>query len=380
MSSFDYIIIGAGAAGLLLADALGRDPFFASKSILILDKDSKTKNDRTWCFWEKGNGKFDSIVHKKWDKVHVAGKKLRLSTSIEPYSYKMIRGIDFYNQYIPKVKAYKNITWKQDCVTCIQENENDVHVTTESGSYQGKTIFTSILDRDSMHQQKKFPVLQQHFFGWFINTEKPVFDSGKATFMDFSVAQKGNTRFMYVLPLTEDKALVEYTLFSENLLKKEAYEEAIREYIRVNFDNIPYDIMETEFGSIPMTCYPFHEHNSPNILHIGVAGGWTKPSTGFTFYNTSKQIVTLVNYLKQKKPVDQFYRKSRFRFYDLLLLDILHRHNHLGRSIFESMFKKRKASLILKFLGNETSFREDLKIISACPKLPFLKALWNRLF
>ena len=64
MPNYDYIIIGAGAAGLLLADALGKDPFFASKSILVLDKDDKSKNDRTWCFWERGAGQFDELVHK----------------------------------------------------------------------------------------------------------------------------------------------------------------------------------------------------------------------------------------------------------------------------------------------------------------------------
>ena len=52
MNNYDYIIIGAGASGLLLADAMGQDSFFATKNILLLDKDSKKINDRTWCYWE----------------------------------------------------------------------------------------------------------------------------------------------------------------------------------------------------------------------------------------------------------------------------------------------------------------------------------------
>jgi lycopene beta-cyclase len=50
---YDYIIVGAGAAGLMLANAMALDPFFSDKRILILDKDPKEANDRTWCFWEK---------------------------------------------------------------------------------------------------------------------------------------------------------------------------------------------------------------------------------------------------------------------------------------------------------------------------------------
>ena len=69
MNNYDFIIIGAGASGLLLADAMGSDSFFAQKKILILDKDAKKTNDRTWCYWEKGEGQFDEIVHKRWGEI-----------------------------------------------------------------------------------------------------------------------------------------------------------------------------------------------------------------------------------------------------------------------------------------------------------------------
>ncbi|NAY91450.1 lycopene cyclase [Muricauda sp. JGD-17] len=380
MSHYDFIIMGAGAAGLLLADALGKDAFFASKSILILEKGFKSQNDRTWCYWEKGKGDFDSLIHKKWDNIYVAGKKLRLSTSIAPYAYKMIQGIDFYKYYVSKVKSYTNVTWVQEQVDGVEENENTVLVKTEKNVYSGEVIFNSIFDSGSLKQQKEFPVLQQHFLGWFIQTEKPVFDPEKATFMDFSIPQKGNTRFMYVLPFSESEALVEYTLFSEKLLKKEVYEKAIASYMVEEYNNVSYQIMEKEFGTIPMTCYPFHKRNTERIFYIGIAGGWAKPSTGFTFYNTSKQVKALVDHLKQDKSLTQFHKKNRFHFYDMLLLDVLSSHNHKGRSIFESLFKKRKASLILKFLDNETSIWEELKVMNACPKFPFLRALLNRMF
>ncbi|MEZ4930893.1 MAG: lycopene cyclase family protein [Saprospiraceae bacterium] len=55
---FDIAIIGAGAAGLQLALAMQRDAFFSTKKILVLDKDQKDSNDRTWSFWEKGAGKW----------------------------------------------------------------------------------------------------------------------------------------------------------------------------------------------------------------------------------------------------------------------------------------------------------------------------------
>ncbi|MEC8832759.1 MAG: lycopene cyclase family protein [Bacteroidota bacterium] len=380
MPKHDYIILGAGAAGLLLADALGKDEFFASKTILVLDKDDKSKNDRTWCFWERGKGQFDDLIYKTWDTIYVGGQRLQKSTSIAPYTYKMLRGIDFYNHFVPKVKAYPNITFAQEEVLHIEEQQNEVLVTTSAQKFTGQTVFSSLFNPSIPLKQSRYPVLQQHFVGWQIKTEQSVFTSGEATFMDFSVPQKGNTRFMYVLPFSENEALVEYTLFSEHLLKKSEYEEAIKTYISENYGNTKYSVEEIEFGSIPMTCYPFHQHNTNRVFHIGIAGGWAKPSTGYTFYNTTRQVPKLVEYLKTGEPLTEFHQKSRFLFYDMLLLDILYENNHLGHEIFESMFKKRKASLILKFLENKTNLWEELKIVTAPKPMPFIRALLKRIF
>ena len=379
MTHFDYIIVGAGAAGLLLADALGRDAFFAGKSILVLDKADKSQNDRTWCFWEKGPGPFDDLTHKAWDTIYVAGHGWDKSMGIAPYTYKMLRGIDFYNHYVPKVKAHPNITWVQEEVQNIQEKNQSAEVITKNQTYTANQVFTSLYDPSLPYGQKHYPVLQQHFLGWFIKTEKPVFKESEATFMDFSVPQNGNTRFMYVLPFSPTEALVEYTLFSEHLLEISEYEEALTQYIQEKY-NTSYTISETEFGTIPMTCYPFHQHNTDCVFRIGIAGGWAKPSTGFTFYNTSQQIPKLVAHLKAGKPLSKFHLKDRFKFYDMLLLDILHKDNALGSSIFVSLFKRRKAQLILKFLENETTLWEELQIVTAPKPMPFIRALLGRIF
>lgn len=378
MLHYDYIIIGAGAAGLLLADALGNDSFFKDKNILLLDKNAKQTNDRTWCFWEKNEGDFDPILFKKWDFIYFAGKKISQQYVIAPYSYKMIRGIDFYVCYSKKITTYNNIAFLQEEVISIEKSIPHQTVKTKNNSFTATTVFNSIYDYKEPLQQQKYPVLQQHFIGWFIKTDLSAFNDKVATFMDFSIAQKGNTRFMYVLPFSKTEALVEYTLFSEKLLEKTEYEEAIKEYLHQNLGIKKYQITETEKGSIPMTCYNFAKKNTESIIYIGTAGGWSKASTGYTFMNTSKKVKKLVAHLKQEKPLNTFYKKDKFWFYDLLLLDILHRNNALGQPIFEALFKNRKPQLIFKFLDEETNFWEDIKFISSLSPWPFLKALLNR--
>ena len=50
--------------------------------------------------------------------------------------------------------------------------------------------------------------------------------------MDFNITQEDGATFMYVLPISDKEALVEYTLFSPDVLKKEKYTLALTRYIK----------------------------------------------------------------------------------------------------------------------------------------------------
>lgn len=378
-TNFDYIIIGAGAAGLMLASAMVKDDFFLNKSILLLDKDAKTSNDRTWCFWEKGEGEFKSIVSKTWNHIYFGSTEFSQSYAIAPYQYKMVRGADFYKAYFDRLKDKPNITFRQEQVISVKDEGSMVTITTDHSSYSASKVFTSSFNYKMATHQKKYPVLQQHFVGWTIKTEKPIFNPDQATYMDFSIPQKGNLRFMYILPFSKNEALVEYTLFSENRLPKEEYEEALVHYLENDLKCGTYEITETEQGSIPMTAYNFREHHTKNIRYIGTAGGWAKPSTGYTFMSTAKKVPILIEFLKTGRPLNKLNFRNRYGFYDLLFLDVLAKHNDQGHKIFESLFKECPPQLIFKFLDEETTLLEDFKFISACPTKPFVKALFNRL-
>ena len=65
MKQYDYIIAGSGCAGLSLVFYMNQTAL-QNKSILIIDKAPKTKNDRTWCFWIDKPIVFDEIVFKEW--------------------------------------------------------------------------------------------------------------------------------------------------------------------------------------------------------------------------------------------------------------------------------------------------------------------------
>jgi len=377
---FDYIFTGTGLASLMTIYKMILSGKFSDKSILLLDQDVKKINDRTWCFWEKEESIWNSVVSKKWDLAFFANENFRRDLDLKPYSYNKINGLDFYNFVFEATSKHPNITFLNEKVTDINELETHVFVGTEQNRYTCQYLFNSIYTKAFVEGQNKYPVLQQHFVGWFVKTKEEVFNPEEVTFMDFSVEQKGNTRFMYVLPTSKTEALVEYTLFSEKLLPKEEYENEIQIYLK-KLGASQYQILEKEEGSIPMTCYPFWERNTKRVLNIGTAGGWTKASTGYTFKSSDKKSSALVEFIQQKDfQMKDFHKKSKFWFYDLLLLDILYRKNELGSSIFSSLFKKGNPELIFKFLDEETTFSEDVKVILKCPKIPFIKALFRVIF
>ena len=382
MQKYDYIFTGSGLSALMTVYELILSAKFADKTILLIDENSKKANDRTWCFWkknnEKGNSFYNSIVSKTWDFTLFANHELHKNLDISPYEYKMIQGIDVYNFIFNEISKHKNIHFLQEKVINFKDFEHHCIVETSNNSFSCDKVFNSIFDPQFVTNQHKYPLLHQHFIGWFIKSKEPVFNENAATFMDFSVAQKGNTRFMYVLPTSKNQALLEYTLFSMDLLSKEEYESEIEIYIK-KLGITSYEITEKEQGNIPMTCYPFWKHNSKNIIHIGSAGGWTKASTGYTFKNVTKKTKQLVNFLNKESDFTKFHKKNKFWYYDLLFIDVLFKKNHLGSTIFSALFKDKNSSLIFKFLDEETTYFEDLKIILKCPRITFLKAVFNRI-
>lgn len=378
MKHYHYIFAGSGLASLMTVYRMATSGQFSDKSILLIDPDTKQANDRTWCFWQKGRSAWESIVYRQWDTAIFANENFRTDLDFEGYRYNMIRGIDFYTFVLSELKKHSNIEFIQQKVIDFSDSGSVVLVKTDGGNYICNKLLNSIYNPALAAGQSKYPVLQQHFIGWHVKTAVPAFDIEKPSFMDFSIPQKGNTRFIYVLPFAETEAMIEYTLFSKYLLPEAEYEDAIKTYL--NDKGITdYEIVDKERGSIPMTSYPFWKNNTKNIVNIGSAGGWTKASTGYTFRNADKKSVELVSFLQHQNDFTTLFKKGKFWFYDLLLLDILATKNYLGGSIFGAMFKSGKAAPIFKFLDEESTLAQDLEVIWQCPKRVFLKALIRRL-
>lgn len=380
MKHFDYIIAGAGCAGLSLAVHLADCARLRGKKILLVDKDRKQQNDRIWCFWETAPGLFESIVHRRWEQVYFHGADFSSLLNIRPYTYKMIRAADFYKFAFDKLQSHPDITFLHGHVEQLSTDQNRATIIVNGEQISAGYIFSSIPARP-MEAQRGRHYLLQHFRGWVIEASEDVFNPKAATLMDFRVEQEHGASFVYILPFSKREALVEHTVFSPGTLPQKAYETALHEYLAKQFPGVQYQVREEEAGVIPMTNHRYTPHDR-RIIFIGTAGGQTKPSTGYTFRFIQQHSRLLMDQLARTghpyltAPIGW----KRFYFYDSVVLRILSEKNIAGSHLFSRMFAKNPTPRVFRFLDNVSKFPEELLLTMSLQKRVFIKAALKELF
>jgi lycopene beta-cyclase len=392
--SYNYTIVGAGASGLWLANAMIDNGLLDNKTLCIVENDNNKLNDRTWCYWEKNALKEPQIISKEWRLIKdLYGKR---NNQIFPYRYYHVKSNDFYQHLKTKLKKNPNIYWKVETVKTVDKiTESKLCVQTINQSWETNYAFLSALptankdlETEKLNQylgkQNKKIFIWQSFVGYRIKTANPVFNPSEIIMMDFNVDQANATQFFYELPLSENEALVEFTRFGTEIID---YDYAINQIEnRLKNKNISYQILEIEKGAIPMTPQFDQQNNSlasnQNIIYIGTLGGAIKPTTGYGFKRMFHYAEKLAEALKNEENTNlpTMKRKWRFRIYDIILLQILVDTPHLGKNIFQTLFTNQPITRILKFLDEETSVIEEIKIFSKLPLLTFIKSLFKYIF
>lgn len=377
-STFDYIIIGNGLAGLQLALALASDGAFSEKHVALIDPLEKNINDKTWSFWEIHNDKWSKIPHSAWQhaKVHTAKKNINLK--LAPYTYKSIKSLDFYKYAKSKLEGLHHFHFIKAKVVHTEETPNSVIVKTQNANYQASHIFDSRVPEDFYTSKKSINIIQ-HFKGVVIKVPNPTFDTSTMVMMDYRLKDGKQTTFTYVLPFSKTEALVEFTYFTAQTVNETVYDTFIEKYIKTYLNIETYTIVDSEIGQIPMTTFPFHKYNTQKITKIGTGGGWVKASTGYAFKHTEKKVNTIIANLKANTlPSKQLFKRKHL-FYDKIFLKVLLDHNDKGEWLFEQFYSKNKITTMFHFLDETSSFKEELKIMSSLFSWRFIKAFFKTL-
>lgn len=378
---YDYIFCGVGAAASLLLMQLHKNNQLNDKQILLIDPDNKRKKDKTFCFWaddgEPITVDLKNLISHRWEHVWLPDGNIQ---SLKPLQYNHVASIDLYNKIHQLTLQYG---WHKiiGSVDDIQTNNDGICAIMGEHNIQAKYIFDSRPPEYNPSKAEDIHIFQS-FVGWIINTENNIFNPNTFRFMDFNINQQDSTQFIYVLPFSEDTALVEVTRFGAHIIEKESCEIILHQYIQEKFGG--YAINDIEIGCIPMSNVSINRVQLPGVISLGARNYQIKPSSGYAFKNMYYQSCDIAQALKNNQSVAGFnkselaVKSGRFAFYDNLLLDILKNNPAKGKPIFEALLANTEIKKILNFLDEKTNLKNDIFIFMRLPWGIFIKTLLKR--
>lgn len=370
METYNFIFAGAGCAGLSMVHYLLKSKLKDAK-ILIVDSNFEIPN-KTWCYWSET----PLAIHTKeniisWNSLYLESKDKKIKKKLGDLKYHHLTSLDFYSSIHDQIAQSSNVTLIQDQIISIKTNGSSQMVETTSGKkFKGEIIFDS-----RINEAVNPKILKQIFLGWKIKAPNPCFNRDGVTFMNF-VESKDKFDFFYILPFSDTEALIEYTVFSKESIENSTLETKLTDYLRSKYHLKEFEKVYEESGVIPMTTTLNKKQKSSSIIKIGTAAGWIKASTGFGFYSIQKKCERIVNQLESGKPIE-LTQSRRFEFYDNILLNIAHKWPEKLQSVFFNLFETSPSNEVLKFLSEETSISEEIRLLSRLKFNPFIQSLMN---
>jgi lycopene beta-cyclase len=387
----DLVIAGAGCAGL---SALWQAIHSARRDdrIVVVDRRVVEFDDRTWSFWGPPTAPFAHLADRSWHRVRVAfpaygstqpiGRRRRGPGANR--AYLRVRSRDYSAAILEVARRHPNVEFVEADIHSIGEpgpgsGSGVGVVSTSVGDVRAPLVLQSVRPHpEQSHAAPRHP-LRQHFGGWEVRTERPIFDPGCVTLMDFDAPQHDGAAFFYVLPTSPHRALVEYTMFSPHPRTQRFYDDHLGQHLDA-LGASGYEIERREYGVIPMEDRRYRQRSGDHVWNIGTVGGMTKPTTGYTFQRIHEQTRRLVGAWAVGAPPPPARRVSaRYGFADRTLLNILHHHPELGRRVFERLFRTSSIDDVLTFLDERSTLAADGRMIAGLPWTPFLRAAVSEL-
>jgi lycopene beta-cyclase len=283
--------------------------------------------------------------------------------------YESIPSDAFYTLALDMVRAASHIDVQLGAAATAVEDTHGVRVTFGATSLSAAIAFDT---RPPKRPQRHG--LVQVFGGLEIETDEPVFDAGTAMLMDFRCAQANAAHFTYVLPSSDRRALVEDTWFAPLGLHPPDHVGAIRSYMQKTYGVERFVTLFAEQGALPMDPV-FQPRVGQRLLPLGVAGGATRPSTGYAFHAIQVRSDAVVQDLMAGRlPRPARARPVLVRMMDRVLLDLLARKPELAPRVFVALFQRCAPGALVRFLNDSARPADFVAVAAAIPFLPTVGA------
>lgn len=370
----DIMILGGGCAGLSLALRLGEHGA-SCPSTTVIEARSNYVNDRTWCFWDDDSAKLRHLVSHRWSKVLIAHDRRKVIADCQANPYAMIPAEAFYNYA-------KGGLAKTPCVT-LNLNERVVAEPQKEGGLwrvettQGFHFSKRVIDtRPERSPERGAAVLWQSFSGQKIECDAECFNPGVASLMDFSLSKSGRIIFMYLLPFSTRRALIEATVFAPEPLGPEDLAEDLAAYIDRQVEGSTHVVLRSEHGVLPMGQATRAEGPDASYVRVGVAAGGARSASGYAFQRIQGWADECAKALVAgEQPLGHATDPWIMRAMDALFLRVLRAQPGRAPELFLTLFGLRDPRHIIRFMSDRAGPTDIAAIVSALPTWMFLREI-----
>jgi lycopene beta-cyclase len=349
-------IIGDGCAALSLAARADELP--QHQLTVVRPEGAPKSKDHIWGFWRiNGLDKAAKLARKKWHFWSIITTQGNTVMSSDLHAY----------------HALQRSKWESNCRQLAKKNGVKFVSQSNLKNVPGAQILDS--------RPPFVPINQmfQHFIGWEIKAALGTFDAKTAILMDFRCDQSRGIHFIYILPFSSSKALVESTMFSQKREPDTFFETAIEAYLAKHCGICDFTIMRVEKGGIPLGRI------SPGKgveTGLGGNGDAIRPSSGYAFTFIQKQILETIQDSKKEKVRGNtstlLVVKPPHKLIDLwmdeVFVTVLRHRPEVAPELFLRLANALGGDEFSLFLSGEAGWWLRLKVMMALPKFIFIRA------
>ena len=370
---FDLVIIGGGCAGLSLAYQLSQFGENCPKTLIIEEREVYT-NDRTWCFWDVKEPIHRDLAPFKWNTFSIKNNHMNFEYSCNETPYLMLPSDIFYKNTLNAINSNKKIQLLTGEKLVDKVTKRDAwHIPTSKFVATASNVVDT---RPIKSMTKKDSLMWQSFVGYEVELDGAPFVEDKLVLMDFDSNFKEGLAFIYCLPTSNSRALIEYTVFSEDLFTADQLTDRLLEKIGIYTQNKSYTIIRQEKGILPMGNNHIEQIDDPTYLFAGLFAGAARPSSGYAFQRIQTWSKDCAVELKNNHQLMKFKKDSWMQTWmDFLFITVIKKNPIIGAKIFVELFKNCDVRTVADFMSDHSSFWQKLKIIASLPALTFLSAI-----
>jgi lycopene beta-cyclase len=273
---FDAVFVGGGLSTALSVLSLReRMPSFR---LAIVERGATLGGNHTWCFHARDVPARAASMVKRLEIVRWPGYEVRFPRRTRALSstYACITSERLHDVLSDAVSQAGGSALFLDTQAAAIERDQ---VRLEDGRVLRAPL---VIDATGPREDRLAGRGYQKFFGLELAVEGAA--PRVPTVFDARIAQRDGFRFMYVLPFTPTRLLVEETFFSERPELDEARSEAaILAYVERELGLRVREIVRRERGILPMPWREPELDIAARPLPIGYRGGLFHPVTGYSF-------------------------------------------------------------------------------------------------